>query len=186
MDRERILSKLDRLDGYLRELRQVVPGSFTEYMESLEKRRACERLLQIAIECMVDICGLLVSGLRLGLPGEEDDVLEKLERAKVLSPSVIAMLKTMKGFRNILVHEYGGVDNTIVYKMATTRRQDFETFQSEDARLVDILYEAVMDVLLTHGRLVSLKIFEQHEFDRLQALQTPFMQRIAAEGVTVG
>ena len=56
----------------------------------------------------------------------------------------------------------------------------------KDNRLVDILYEAVMDVLLAHGRLVSLKIFEQQEFDRLQALQTPFMQRIAAEGVTVG
>ncbi|WP_447979713.1 nucleotidyltransferase domain-containing protein [Candidatus Nitrospira bockiana] len=56
----------------------------------------------------------------------------------------------------------------------------------KDHRLVDVLYEAVVDVLLAHGRLVSLKIFEQHEFDRLQALQTPFMQRVAAEGVTVG
>lgn len=115
LDRERILAKLDQLDGYLRELRQVVPGSFAEYMDSVEKRRACERLLQIAIEYMLDICGLFVSRLRLGLPGEEDDLLEKLERAKVLSPPVIAMMRAMKGFRNILVHEYGGIDNAIVY-----------------------------------------------------------------------
>lgn len=27
-------------------------------------------------------------------------------------------MRSMKGFRNILVHEYGGIDNAIVYKMA--------------------------------------------------------------------
>jgi len=134
LDRERILAKFDQLDGYLRELRLVVPGSFAEYMDSVEKRRACERLLQIAIECMIDICGLFVSGLRLGLPGEEDDLLEKLERAKVLSPPVVATVRAMKGFRNILVHEYGGIDNAIVYKVAATRLQDFEAFKHEVAR----------------------------------------------------
>lgn len=133
LDRERVLVKFDQLDGYVRELRQVVPGSFAEYLGNLEKRRACERLLQITIECMMDICALFVSGLRLGLPGEEDDLLEKLERAKIVSPPVGAMLRAMKGFRNILVHEYGGIDNAIVYKAATTQVQDFEAFRSEMA-----------------------------------------------------
>jgi predicted nucleotidyltransferase len=57
--------------------------------------------------------------------------------------------------------------------------------RKEDA-LVDVLYEAVMDVLLAHGRLVSLKIFKKSEFDRLQALRTPFMAQIAEEGVPIG
>ncbi len=56
----------------------------------------------------------------------------------------------------------------------------------KDPQLLDTLYEAVMDVLLTHGRLVSLKIFEGQEFDRLQQLQTPFMMRVAADGVPLG
>ena len=37
----------------------------------------------------------------------------------------------MKGFRNILVHEYGGIDDALVYKFATTRMHDFETFRAE-------------------------------------------------------
>jgi uncharacterized protein YutE (UPF0331/DUF86 family) len=78
---------------------------------------------------MTDICGLFVSGLRLGLPVEEDDLFEKLEQVKVLSPDLARTLKTMKGFRNILVHEYGGVDDAIVYKFATTRVGDFEAFK---------------------------------------------------------
>lgn len=56
----------------------------------------------------------------------------------------------------------------------------------KDEDLLDVLYEAVMDVLLTHGRLVSLKIFAQQEFDRLQALRTPFMTQVVQEGVPLG
>ncbi|MCS7274912.1 MAG: hypothetical protein NZ610_05890 [Candidatus Bipolaricaulota bacterium] len=48
LDRERILGKLDELEGYLHELRQIAPAVLEEYQQSIEKRRACERLLQIA------------------------------------------------------------------------------------------------------------------------------------------
>lgn len=131
MDRERILGKLDELNGYLGELRQVVPESYARYVESVEKRRACERLLQISIECVIDVCALLVSGLRLGLPAEEDDLIEKLEQAGLISSEMAKMLRTMKGFRNILVHEYGRIDNALVFAMATRRLQDFDSFTTE-------------------------------------------------------
>lgn len=131
LDRERILAKLDDLDGYLGELRQVVPASYARYMESVEKRRACERLLQMSIECVIDVCALFVSGLRLGLPAEEDDLIEKLEQAGLISSELAKMLRTMKGFRNLLVHEYGRIDNAIVFTMASRRLQDFDSFKTE-------------------------------------------------------
>lgn len=53
----------------------------------------------------------------------------------------------------------------------------------KDDRLLDALYEAVMDVLLAHGRLVSLKVFPEPEFARLQALRTPFMRHVTEEGI---
>ncbi len=56
----------------------------------------------------------------------------------------------------------------------------------KDDRLLDTLYESVMDVLLAHGRLVSLKVFEEREFARLQGLKTPFMTHIADEGIPLG
>lgn len=130
LDRERILAKLDDLDGYVRDLRSIAPLSFTEYRQ-IEKKRACERLLQIAVECVVDVCNLFVSGLRLGLPAEEDDLFEKLEQARILSPQMKERLKEMKGFRNILVHEYGHVDDAIVYQVATTELGDFTDFKNE-------------------------------------------------------
>jgi uncharacterized protein YutE (UPF0331/DUF86 family) len=130
LDHERILAKVDELDGYQRELTQIVPATYAEYLEKGEKRRACERLLQISIQCVIDICGLLVAGFRLGLPAEEEDLFEKLERAHFLVPEITKMLQTMRGFRNILVHEYGGVDNAIVFQRATSGVRDFAVFRN--------------------------------------------------------
>ncbi len=130
LDRERILTKLDELDGYLRDLRVIAPRDFAEYRQ-VEKKRACERLLQIAVECVIDVCNLMVSGLRLGLPAEENDLFEKLEQAGILSPEMKKTVQTMKGFRNILVHEYGYVDDMIVYQAVTTELGDFTDFKTE-------------------------------------------------------
>ncbi len=138
LDRERILARLDALKGYLKELQAIAPQSFAEY-ERIEKKRACERLLQIAIEAVIDICHLLVTGLRLGLPAEEDDLFEKLARTGIISPGMKEMLKRMRGFRNILVHEYGDVDDRIVYHMVLERLGDFKAFEREVLQALDLL-----------------------------------------------
>jgi len=116
LDKNRILSKLDDLDSYLSELESIMPKSYEEYVGSIEKKRSCERLLHILIECVIDVCALIVKGLRLGLPAEEEDLFEKLETKKIISKEMKEKLKTMRGFRNILVHRYAEVDNELVFE----------------------------------------------------------------------
>ncbi len=139
IDRERILGKVAELDSYSSELRQILPKSFDDYVRSIEKRRACERLLQIVVEAVIDICAMLVQGLRLGLPAEEDDVFEKLARHGVLSQKMVETLRRMKGFRNILVHGYGRVDDHIVFDVAVNRLGDFEDFKQEVLKAIQNL-----------------------------------------------
>ncbi len=52
--------------------------------------------------------------------------------------------------------------------------------------LEDQLYDAVLDVLFETDRLISLKIFTEEQYQRLAAIPTPFMARVAAEGVPLG
>ena len=130
LDRDRILIKIDQLEGYLKELREILPADFTGY-QKIERRRACERLLQVSIEAVIDICHLLVAGLRLGIAAEEDDLFEKLKGAGIISLETAEVLKEMKGFRNILVHEYTRIDDKIVYEIAKTRLADFEAFKQQ-------------------------------------------------------
>ena len=130
VDRDRVLARLDELDGYLRELRSIAPERFEQY-EAVEKKRACERLVQVSVEATLDVCALLVAGMRLGLPGEEDDLFEKLARGKAVSEPMAETLRRMKGLRNLLVHEYGRVNDQIVFEVVSQRLGDFEAFKRE-------------------------------------------------------
>lgn len=130
LDKERILAKIDELDTYLNELTQIIPAAFEEYKQ-IEKKRACERLLQLCIECVIDVCRLFVSGLRLGLPSEENDLFDKMLKKKILSKEMNSLLKEMRGFRNILVHEYAAVDDELVFKTMKEKLDDFRKFKKE-------------------------------------------------------
>lgn len=130
LDKNRVLSKLDELDSYISELESVMPKSYEEYVNSIEKKRSCERLLHILIECVIDICALMVKGLRLGLPAEEEDLFEKLEKGKIISGEMKGKLKSMRGFRNILVHRYAEVDDELVFENLGSIK-DFKEFRKE-------------------------------------------------------
>ena len=130
LDKERILGKIDDMNSYLNELRQIVPESFSDY-QRIEKKRSCERLLHLCIECVIDVCKLFVSGLKLGLPSEENDLFDKMQKRKLISADLVSLLKEMRAFRNILIHEYAQVDNELVYEKAKRRLDDFELFKKE-------------------------------------------------------
>jgi len=125
--REKILGKIDELEGYLEELESIKPKSFEEY-EQIEKKRACERLLQISVECVIDICNMIVSEKKLGAPVDEEDIIEKLVKAKIIPESLGEKIREMRGTRNILVHKYGYVDDKTIYEILEDNLKDFEEF----------------------------------------------------------
>jgi uncharacterized protein YutE (UPF0331/DUF86 family) len=135
LDEGRILAKIDELEGYLGELRTIAPQNLKEYGR-IEKRRSCERLLQLCIECVIDICRILVSGLRLGLPADENDLFEKLNKKGIVSFPMTRLLRQMRGFRNILVHEYASVDDELVFRYVKTRLGDFEKIRKEVLKIM--------------------------------------------------
>jgi len=130
LDENRILSKLDELNSYLVELEEVMPKNYEGYVNSIEKKRSCERLLHISVECVIDVCSLMVKGLRLGLPSGEEDLFERLERKKIISGRMKEKLKLMRGFRNVLVHRYGEVDDELVFENLKSI-EDFKDFIKE-------------------------------------------------------
>ena len=75
-----------------------------------------------------------MAGLRLGLPTEEENLFDRLERAHIISSERVRTLRSMRRFRNILVHEYGGIDDQIVFGLAGRMREDVETLITEVTR----------------------------------------------------
>ena len=86
---------------------------------------------KLCIECIIDICKLFVAGLRLGLPSKENDLFDKMRKKKIISEVMTSTLKEMRGFRNILEHEYATVDDEIVFGALKTKLEDFRKFKEE-------------------------------------------------------
>ena len=58
--------------------------------------------------------------------------------------------------------------------------------KKKDRAVIDRLYDAVIDILVETGKVLSLKIFREEEFDRLSSIPTPFMKRVLKEGIKIG
>ena len=87
--------------------------------------------IEFAIESILDICNIINSDLRLGVPEAEENIIEHLERNKILDKKAIRLIKEMKKFRNVLVHKYGDVDDAKAYENIKNGLIDFEIIIKE-------------------------------------------------------
>lgn len=54
-----------------------------------------------------------------------------------------------------------------------------------EPKLIDALYDLLLDVCLDHDVYISLKVFSKAEYERLNHPRTPFMQNVVREGVAL-
>ncbi len=119
-------------EEYLQELGQFMPPTKKDFIKSRLIQRAVERVLQLAIECVIDTGFMLVKEFNLGPPRDEDNIFQLLE-GRV---SHVEKLQAMKRFRNILVHKYGEVDPKKVYQVMADDKQDFYDFIADVKKLL--------------------------------------------------
>ncbi|MFX0069313.1 MAG: DUF86 domain-containing protein [Promethearchaeota archaeon] len=133
---QRMKEKILELESYLNELRSIIPKTFEEYTGSIKTKRACERLLQISVECVMDILFLMAKEVKTGIPFDEYNLIEELNRKKAVSNEMTSVLKGMRGFRNILVHSYGKINDELVFEYLKRKIDDFKRFEEEVKRFI--------------------------------------------------
>lgn len=89
---------------------------------------AVERNFQIAIECILDIGNHIISEKGFETPDDHEDILRILGEEGVLPADFAERIKGMAGFRNVLVHEYTGIDYGLLYDYLVHRLDDFRDF----------------------------------------------------------
>lgn len=128
MDKDRLIEKMDELEMYLRELEEYLPDDKEEYLKNGMSKRACERTFQLACEDILDICNLIISDEGLGIPADSKDTVRKLAEHSILENSLASRVEELIGFRNLLVHQYGRVDNSRAYTYLHNELHDFYEF----------------------------------------------------------
>lgn len=128
IDKHLIEKKLRKVEDFLKELKTVSVGSFEEFKKDIVVKRFIERNIELAIEQMVDICKHFISGLDLREPETYSDCFDILSTGKVIPEDTVDTFKLMVRFRNILIHAYDGIDDSITYGIYTKHLRDFKTF----------------------------------------------------------
>lgn len=70
--------------------------------------------LQRIGELAIDIANYLIKKKKLGLPQDSADAFVLLQRAGLISETLMQHMKGMVGFRNIVVHEYKKLDLAVM------------------------------------------------------------------------
>lgn len=126
---ERVREKLVELTGYLSDLKAQRGLSWEESQRNTMLKRGIERTQQMAIECLLDIGGILIAARRWRAPQSDRDVFQVLAEQGVLSAEEVQTHTKMAGFRNILVHKYTQVDAAIVFGGLKQGTADLERFR---------------------------------------------------------
>ncbi len=128
IDKKLINRKLRRIEELLRELSLVQVDTLSDFKQNVVVKRFIERNIQLAIEQMSDICKHLVSGLDLGEPETYAECFDFLAQHAIVTRKKAAVFKDMVRFRNILIHAYEGVDDSLVYAIYKKKLKDFTAF----------------------------------------------------------
>jgi uncharacterized protein YutE (UPF0331/DUF86 family) len=131
IDKPLVEKKLRRIEEFLRELRDVEIGTIEEFKENIITKRFIERNIELAIEQMIDVCKHLVSGLDLSEPETYSECFDILSEEGIIAKESVDTFKSMVRFRNILIHAYEGVDDSITYGVYKRRLDDFRAFARE-------------------------------------------------------
>lgn len=127
---ERKMKVVEERVKRLKELAKKI-HSLSEYQASPDARDISERNLQVAIESCLDIGKIIISLNGLEEPKDNKGVFWVLAEAGILSKKSLSFLVPMAGTRNILVHSYDKIEDTVIYGVLKKHVDDFITFLRE-------------------------------------------------------
>ena len=123
--------KISEIEGYVSELEGMMPESFEGYKSDLKTKAACERYFEKIVEAIIDLAFMIIKERNLRIPEEEKKSFDILAEEGMISAELAKKLKDAKGMRNILSHEYGKIDDEIVFTSIT---EDIESDAKEFIR----------------------------------------------------
>jgi uncharacterized protein YutE (UPF0331/DUF86 family) len=115
--KSRIEDKIKEINLYLNQFSGIIPSSFSEYAHNLVIKAACERYFEKIIEAVVDLSFMVIKFKKLEQPSDDTTLFYILMNKAILTPELTEKFHKAKGMRNIIVHEYGYIDDIQVFEV---------------------------------------------------------------------
>ncbi|MBS3095553.1 DUF86 domain-containing protein [Candidatus Woesearchaeota archaeon] len=134
--KELVRSKISKILDTLEFIESNFPEHFEEFKHSRILRDAIYKEIEFCIELVLDVLSIINKDLKLGIPEAEDDMINNLEKNRVLSRKTMSLLREIKKFRNILVHRYGEINDEQAYETIKDGLDDFSNITEEIERFL--------------------------------------------------
>ena len=86
--------------------------------------------LQVSIECCLDVANHIIASEKFRAPRDYADSFMVIQEEGIISSELGDKLRQMAKFRNRIVHLYGEIDDSYVYKYLQDDIKDTEEFKS--------------------------------------------------------
>ena len=120
--------KLFNIQGYFKELEDVLAYSDQEIKKDFLKIRALERILQLIVDEIIDINNHIIRYARLNIPDDFQSSFLVLAENKIFSKHFAEKIAPVVGLRNRLVHRYEKVDLDILLGSIRKNKVDFREY----------------------------------------------------------
>jgi len=114
---ERYIEKLEHLNKLFKKLNEwTITLEENEFLNlDLKERFGIYHASQIITEIITDIIAMVTKDLKVK-PKDDYSNIEYLEENQLISNELAINLKKLNGLRNVLVHDYNGLDDRIAFK----------------------------------------------------------------------
>lgn len=130
VNRDTVESILNRLEDYQTKLSILAGYSKEDFLQDFTKVESAKHLLQVSIECCLDIAHHIVADEGYRTAKDYYDSFVVLNEEGILPSSFMPVLRKIVSFRNRLVHLYWDVDDATVFDILQQNLGDFNTFVS--------------------------------------------------------
>jgi len=107
--------KIVEIEGYMDRLKSIIPENFNKYLDNFVIKAACERYFEKIVEAVIDLAFLIIKENEFRSPNSDRDALNILSEKNVISSTLSDKFGDAKSMRNIIVHEYGYIDDRKVF-----------------------------------------------------------------------
>jgi len=129
LNKEVLQARISYIEDSLGSLERFTKVPFEQSHSNSDNFRIVFYDLHRALEAVLDIGSHILSRIPGARPASYRDIPRLLEKNKII-PSDFAsnQLSKMAGYRNRMVHFYGEITETEIYKILQEELQDFHTF----------------------------------------------------------
>ncbi len=112
----KINEKINEIQKYLDELMEMVPNTLKEYESDKIVRAACERYFEKVVESVTDLAFIVITLKKFRVPDDDIDSFRILQENGIIDDELYNRLKDAKGMRNFIAHQYGQINDKLVYE----------------------------------------------------------------------